>query len=312
MSLPLSGAQYTLRHGADEAVIASVGASVRSFTHDGRDLVVPFAADEVRPGYRGVTLVPWPNRIVDGRYSFGGRSFELPLTEPARGHALHGLGVWLDFEPVVVADDLVRLSAVIEPQSGYPWRIAVETTYALGAAGLVQTVRATNLSAEPAPFGTAPHPYLVAGAGRVDDWILELPASTVLHVDERLSPTDPRSVDADDPQRFDFRIPRTIGSAEIDHAYTDLAFADGVATVRVKDAAGRGVAMSWDATLPWVQIHTADLTPDQPAHRAGLAVEPMTCAPDAFNADRYAFETGLVVIEPGASFEAGWTIAPID
>lgn len=313
MPAPLSGTQFTLARGADAAVVASIGASLRSFQHNGRDLVVPYEADALRPGYRGVTLVPWPNRVVDGRYTFGGQEEQLPLTEPARGHALHGLAVWLDYRAVSVADDRVRLEAVVEAQTGYPYRVGIETTFTLSADGLVQTVRATNLSDEPAPFGTGPHPYLVAGAGRVDDWTLDLPAASVLHVDERLAPTVLRPVDDGEAQRFDFRIPRTIAGAAIDHAYTDLRRDDaGIATVRLTDAGGRGVAMRWDAACPWVQIHTADLDPANPAHRAGLAVEPMTCAPDAFNAPAYPFDTGLVVIEPGQSFEAGWAISAID
>jgi aldose 1-epimerase len=312
MPAPLSGTQFTLTRGDDTVVVASIGASLRSFQHAGRNLVVPYEADELRPGYRGVTLVPWPNRVVDGRYTFAGQEQQLPLTEPSRGHALHGLGVWLDYRAVAVAEDRVQLEAVIEAQTGYPWRLRIETTFTLTGDGLVQRVRATNLSDAPAPFGTGPHPYLVAGEGRVDDWTLELPAASVLHVDERLAPTVIRPVDDGDPQRFDFRIPRTIADAEIDHAYTDLQRnGSGITTVRLMDAAGRGVAMAWDAACPWVQIHTADLDPANPAHRAGLAVEPMTCAPDAFNAPAYPFDTGLVVIEPGQSFEAGWTIGAI-
>jgi aldose 1-epimerase len=312
MPAPLSGTQFTLTRGDDTVVVASIGASLRSFQHAGRDLVVPYEADELRPGYRGVTLVPWPNRVVDGRYTFAGQEQQLPLTEPSRGHALHGLGVWLDYRAVAVAEDRVRLEAVIEAQTGYPWRLQIETTFTLTGDGLAQRVRATNLSDASAPFGTGPHPYLVAGEGRVDDWTLELPAASVLHVDERLAPTVIRPVDDGDPQRFDFRIPRTIADAEIDHAYTDLQRnGSGITTVRLTDAAGRGVAMAWDAACPWVQIHTADLDPANPAHRAGLAVEPMTCAPDAFNAPAYPFDTGLVVIEPGQSFEAGWTIGAI-
>ena len=80
----LSGTQHALRAGDYEAVIASVGASLRSLTFDGRDLTVPFDADEVRPSYRGATLAPWPNRIVDGQYTFEGVERQVPLTEPAR------------------------------------------------------------------------------------------------------------------------------------------------------------------------------------------------------------------------------------
>lgn len=310
---PASGTQHALRSGDYEAVIASVGATLRSLTHLGRDLVVPFDADEVRPSYRGATLAPWPNRVVDGRFAFGGREFQLALTEPARSHALHGLAAWLDFEAIDKGPDHVTLAAVIQPQTAYPWRLVVTTTFALGPDGLTQSVTARNESAEPAPWGTGPHPYLVAGDGVVDDWTLELPAAEVLAVTpDRLIPTDVVPVDADDPARFDFREARVIGSVEIDHAYTGLVRgADGTATVRVTSAAGTGVEMSWDASCPWVQIHTAD-KPDPALSRLGLAVEPMTCAPDAFNAPAYRYDAGLLVIEPEASVTASWRIAAVD
>ncbi|HKP07535.1 MAG TPA: aldose 1-epimerase family protein [Microbacterium sp.] len=310
---PASGTQHALRAGDYEAVVASVGATLRSLTYRGRDLVVPFEADQVRPAHRGATLAPWPNRVVDGKYSFGDRDFQLPLTEPARSHALHGLAVWLDFEAIDKGPDHVTLAAVIQPQTFFPWRLVVTTTFSLGPDGLTQSVTAHNESEEPAPWGTGPHPYLVAGDGRVDAWTLELPAAQVLAVTpDRLIPTDLVPVDTDDPQRFDFRSPRAIGTAEIDHAYSGLIRdADGNATVRVTDAAGSGVEMTWDAACPWVQIHTAD-KPDAAQSRLGLAVEPMTCAPDAFNAGSYDYDAGLIVIEPEASVTASWRIAAID
>lgn len=308
-----SGTQHALRAGDYEAVIASVGASLRSLTYEGRDLTVPFDADEVRPSYRGATLAPWPNRIVDGKFTFDGVERQVALTEPARHHALHGLAGWLDFEAIDKSPSHVTLAAVITPQTGYPWRIVVTTTFSLDADGLTQTVTATNESPDAAPWGTGPHPYLVAGAGHVDDWTLELPADEVLAVTpDRLSPIGLRPVDADDAERFDFRAARRIGTVEIDHAYTALTRdADGFATVRLMDAGGRGVEMTWDAECPWVQIHTSDKGIGKPGHRTGLAVEPMTCAPDAFNADRYDYDTGLIVLEPGASAAASWRIAAL-
>lgn len=309
---PLSGTQHALRAGDYDAVIASVGATLRSLTHTGRDLVVPFEADEVRMGYRGATLAPWPNRVVDGRYSFGGEEYQLALTEPARSHALHGLASWLSFEAIDKGPDHVTLAAVIEPQTSYPWRIEVQSTFALTADGLTQTVRARNLSAEPAPWGTGPHPYLVAGASPLDTWTLTLPADEVLQVDDRLSPTVLDAVDAVDADRFDFREPRVLGAVEIDHAYAGLVRDDaGFATVRLTESSGSGVEMTWDAACPWVQIHTADKGAGKPGHRAGLAVEPMTCAPDAYNADRYDYDTGLIVLEPDAVAEASWRIAAV-
>lgn len=309
---PASGTQHALRAGDYEAVIASVGATLRSLTYRGRDLVVPFEADEVRPAHRGATLAPWPNRIVDGKYSFGGRDFQLGLTEPARGHALHGLATWLDFEAVDKGSDHVTLAAVIQPQTAYPWRVIVTARFELGPDGLTQSVTARNDSAEAAPWGAAPHPYLVAGEGRVDEWTLELPAAQVLEVTpDRLIPTELTSVEANDPERFDFRTARVIGAVEIDHAYSGLIRgSDGIATVRLTDSDGTGVEMSWDASCPWVQVHTAD-KPDPATSRLGLAVEPMTCAPDAFNAGSYDYDAGLLVVEPEASVTASWRIAAI-
>ncbi|PZU44191.1 MAG: galactose mutarotase [Microbacterium sp.] len=316
MTTPRSGRRHAIRSGGYEADIASVGATLRALRFDGRDLVVPFDADEVRPAYRGALLAPWPNRVIDGQYTFAGVPRRLALSEPDRGHALHGLAAWLDFALVGDAsDDAVTLAAVIEPQTGYPWRIRVETTFAVDARGLTQTVRAVNESADAAPFGTGPHPYLVAGPAPLDEWTLELPASDVLEVTpDRLAPVALHTVDAFDPDRFDRRDPRVLGAVELDHAYTALARdADGRAAVRLTDPSGSGVELSWDESCPWVQVHTADLPggPAHPFHRAGLAVEPMTCAPDAFNARRYDFDPGLRVIEPGASVTASWRLRAI-
>ncbi|MGL3150309.1 aldose 1-epimerase family protein [Microbacterium sp. A82] len=304
-SSPASGRQLRISAHGYEAVIASVGASLRMLTHEGRDLVVPFDADEVRPAYRGATLAPWPNRIVDGRYTFGGSAHQLPLTEPARGHALHGLVAWAEFTDRDVSDERVVLAAVIEPQGGYPFRVEVTVEFRLGADGLTQTVTGRNLGTDAAPWGTGPHPYLVGGAGRVDDWTLTLPASEVLTVtSDRLSPVAVEQVERH--PEWDFREARAIDDVFIDHAFTELSRVDGAAEVRVVAADGRGVALSWDESCPWVQVHTADLPADAENHRIGLAVEPMTCPPDAFNSG-----VDLVVLEPGAEAAASWRFAAI-
>lgn len=302
---PLSGRQLALAGHGYEAVIASVGATLRTLTHDGRDLVVPFDADEVRPAYRGATLAPWPNRVVDGRYAFDGVQHRLPLTEPARGHALHGLVGWLEFADRVVESDRVVLAAAIEPQAGYPFRVEVEVEYRLGADGLTQVVTGRNLGPDAAPWGTGPHPYLVAdapGRSAVDSWTLSLPASEVLTVTpDRLIPIAVEAVDRH-PQ-WDFRTPRPIGATFIDHAFTALDRDGGLARVEVRAADGTGTAISWDEACPWVQVHTADTPHDAATHRIGLAVEPMTCAPDAFTSG-----AGLVTLASGESHAASWTI----
>jgi aldose 1-epimerase len=305
---PISGRRVDLAHGAYTASIASVGASLRFLRHEGRDLVVPFDADEVRPAFRGAMLAPWPNRVVDGRYTFAGVEYQLALTEPSRGHALHGLAAWSDWELVASSTASATFRVVIEAQDGYPFRVQVSATYTLDDDGLRTEVEAVNLGDTDAPYGTGPHPYLVAGEGRVDDWTLELPASKVLTVTpDRLSPIAVEDFEGDDTRHFDFRTPRTIGDTFIDHAFTDLATGAhaGQVVVRVTSPGGTGVAMHWGDGLPWVQVHTAD-QPLPELDRLGLAVEPMTCPPDAFSTG-----TDLVVLAPNTPHRVSWTIAAL-
>jgi aldose 1-epimerase len=260
---------------------------------------VPFAEDEVRPLYRGVVLVPWPNRVVDGRYTFDGAAQQLSLTEPDRGHALHGLATWSDYRVVSRTKDAVVLETEIVAQAGYPHRLRVEVAYRLGEDGLETAITAVNTGPTRAPYGASGHPYLVGGPGRVDDWTFRLDAAQVLEVDpERLIPRGLGEV-AGTP--FDFAEPHRIGDLFIDHAFTGLR--EHRAVVAAED--GHGAELRWDAVAPWVQVHTAD-RPEPEYDRAGLAVEPMTCPPDAFNSG-----TDLVVLEPGESHTVAWTIAAV-
>lgn len=299
----LSGADITIRSGDTVASIATVGATLRSLQYGGRDLIVPFDAGTVRPAFRGAVLAPWPNRVVDGRYRFGGADHELALSEPRRGHALHGLVVWSDFAIVEQTADRAVLSTTIPAQIGYPFQVDVLVGYRVDGEGLHTTVTGSNTGPEAAPWGTAPHPYLVAGAGRVDDWTLTLPADSVLEVTEdRLIPTHIAPVSA----QFDMRTPTRIGDRFIDHAFTDIArAADGRATISLVAGDEHGVRMQFGPECAWVQVHTAD-QPEPSIDRLGLAVEPMTCAPDAFNAGE---ERGMIVLAPGASSAASWTIS---
>lgn len=302
-TVPASGTQYTLTSGPYRAVIASVGASLRTLEHDGRPLVTGFGADDVRPGYRGAVLVPWPNRVVDGHFYVDGRHHALALTEPERAHALHGLAAWADWTPVDVEEHALTLAHTISPQAGYPFRVRCEVTYSLSDEGLRWSVRATNVGTGRAPYGTGPHPYLVAGPEAVDAWEVSIPAERVLTVTpDRLVPTGVADVATYDGGTLDFRTPRAVGGTFIDHAYTGLLVDDaGLARVEVRSPSGTGVGMEWDTASPWLQVHTPEGPGD--AFRSGLAVEPMTCPPDAFNSHE-----DLVLLEPGSEHTVSWSI----
>ncbi|WP_424533878.1 aldose 1-epimerase family protein [Sphaerisporangium viridialbum] len=296
--------QYVLHGGDYRAEITPLGAALRVLRHGDRDLVASWPEEGPIPHYSGTLLAPWPNRLAGGAYTFQGERFEAPVNEPERGHALHGLVAFADWEAVellAVEDDhgFVRLAHTIEPSPAYPFRLALQVRYALGPDGLTTTLTAENVGDRPAPYGCGPHPWLIADDGAKEGWELELPAERVLRTDEVLLPTTLEPVAGTD---FDFRAPRRLGGTVLDEAFTGLA-ADpgGTAHVRLRGARG-GVRISWDAaTMPWVQVCTGTGF----GHR-GIAVEPMTCPADAFNSG-----TDLVVLDPGGKHEASWTISVV-
>lgn len=309
-----SGRQVRISGGGYTAEIASVGATLRSLSHRGRPLTATFGADEVRPASLGAGLLPWPNRIAGGAYEFAGRSEQLPITEPERGNAIHGLASWLDWDVVGLAADRVELSTRIAAQPGYPHSLEVTTQFRLGDGGLQWSITARNAGSTPAPYGVATHPYLRLPTGRADHWRLQVPAHEVLDVDEDTKlPRRLHAVAEFADAAFDFTSARRIGPQRIDHALTGIEADGKVARVELigpetaDPAEVSGVSLSWDPqALPWVQIFTADV-PDLPElDRRAVAVEAMTCPPDAFNSG-----TDLLVLDPGEAHEAMWTIAAL-
>lgn len=299
------GRDVRLTAGAYAVDVTTIGAGLRALRHHGRELVLSYPSDEVRPLSRGALLAPWPNRIADGRYRFAGAEHQLAVNEPARHNALHGLVSWERFEVTDETATAVTLVHRLVPQPGYPFDLELTVHHTVDEHGFTTTVTARNVGPAAAPYGVAPHPYLCAGAGTVDDWTLQVPADRVLQVTpDRLLPT---GLSAVEDAGLDFRDARTPHGVGIDHAFTGMAAdRDGLTRVQVQMAGGTGVMCEWDARLlPWVQVHTADLA-DPATTRRGMAVEPMTCPPDAFNSG-----TDLVELAPGAGHTLAFTIAAV-
>ncbi len=294
-----SGEQHVIEAAGYRAVVTECGAGLRTLEYDGRALVLGYPEDQQASGGRGQLLLPWPNRIADGRYTFEGRELQLPLTEVGRGHASHGLTRWASWRLLERAEDAVLLGYRLMSQPGYPWTVDLRASYSLSEAGLAVHVTATNQAERAAPFAAGAHPYLVAGSDGPDAWVLELPASTALETDDRLIPYARVDVEATD---LDFREPRPIGTTHLDHAFTDLTRDDdGRVRVRLTGAAG-DVTLWMDRHHRWVQAFTGP-----PGQREALAVEPMTAPPNAF-----ATGEDLLVLapagHPGDSVTVTWGI----
>ena len=292
-----SGEQVELSLGEQRAVVVGLGGGLRSYSVGERPLLDGYGAEEMCASGRGQLLAPWPNRIEDGTYEFEGQRLQLALDEPERRNAIHGLVRWSRWSVVEREDDRAALEYLLHPTPGYPFSLALRVEYSLGEDGLTVRVEATNVGPEACPYGIGAHPYLSAGEGLVDELELHVPAATALITDDRSIPVDRASVEGTD---LDFRKPKPIGRIELDHCFTDLERDDdGRARVRLGT-----VATLWvDESYPYLMLFTGDAMPDVARH--SLAVEPMTCAPNAFRSGE-----GLIRLEPGRSHGGTWGISP--
>jgi aldose 1-epimerase len=303
-----SGDQFEVAAGGYRAVVTESGATLRVLEYDGRALVDGFPEDQMSRAARGQLLVPWPNRIGDGAYSFDGHDLQLGLTEPERHNATHGLARWAAWTPEEHTSTSVSLSYRLMAQTGYPWTLDLHVLYDLSADGLTVTQTATNLGDRPAPYASGAHPYLSAGPGPVDTWELTLPASLRLLSDERQLPIGEKPV-AGTP--YDFRMARPVRDLVLDHAFGELARdADDVAVAQVHNpATGHGVALWVDRHHPWLMVYSAD---DGSARaRCAVAVEPMTAPPDAFRSGRDLL-TLAPAGKPGDEVSVSWGIRALE
>ncbi|GEP38554.1 aldose 1-epimerase [Nocardioides psychrotolerans] len=306
--IPPSGDQFEISGGGYRAVVTESGAALRSLTYAERSLVDGFGEDEMSYGGRGQLLMPWPNRIRDGRYSFGGTEHQLALTEPRRGNASHGLARWVAWSVEEHTGHSVSLQYRLMAQSGFPWTLDLHVTYDVSADGLTVTQTATNTGTTPAPYACGAHPYLSVGPGPVDTWELTLPANTRTLTDERLLPVGRESVEG---TSYDFRVARPLRGVELNHTFTDLARdRHGIATTQLRDpATGRGVALWVDEHVRWLLLYTADDVPG--LERRSIAVEPMSAGADAFRSGE-----DLVTLaptgEPGDELSVSWGVRAVD
>jgi len=296
-----SGEQIEIRSEDQQAVVVTVGGGLRSYVVGGRALLDGYGAGEMSTSGRGQILIPWPNRLQDGSYEFGGRRHQLPLNEPMRHNAIHGLVRWSTWTVAERQPHRVVMEHVLHPQPGYPFSLGISIEYALSRNGLLVRTTATNRGPHACPFGAGAHPYLTLGTATIDGLILQAPGATVLRSDDRGLPTGKKALAGTD---YDFRRPKRIGAIKLDHAFTDLERdADGIARVELCDSSrDRRLSLWVDHSYPYLMLFSGDPLPD--VARRSLAVEPMTCPPNSFRTGE-----ALIRLEPGAAFTGTWGIA---
>jgi aldose 1-epimerase len=296
---PPSGDQFVITAGDQQATIVEVGGGIRTYHVADRDVLQPYPVEAMCDGAHGAPLIPWPNRLADGRYTFDGVDYQVALTEPEKHNAIHGFLHWRPWQPIHQTQNRISMAATLYPLEGYPFALDIRIDYRLDAAGLTVTTTATNIDERACPYGSGQHPYLSPGSGRIDDCTVQLAAHTRITTDpQRELPTGTESVDG---TPFDFRAGRTLGDLQVDHAFTDLdRDAEGRAWVSLTGPDGRTAQLWVDEAYPIIELYTADtLAADR--RRRGLGTEPMTCPPNAF-------QTGhqVVRLEPGQSTTSTW------
>ncbi|GLW32028.1 aldose 1-epimerase family protein [Actinoplanes regularis] len=296
-----SGVQWSIEADGRRAVLAEVGGTLRSFSSGGVELLDGFAADEISPGSAGQILAPWPNRIRDGRYTFQDETYQLALSEPGRHNAIHGLVNWSRWRAVEHAASAVTLAYDLPPQVGYPWALSLRTRWSVSAEGLRSVQEVVNTSDADAPWGYSVHPYLRLPGVSVDDTVLQVPAKTRLLADARLLPLGAVKVAGSE---YDYAEPRRIGAAILDTTFGDIDFGpDGLTEVVLADPDSDTRITLWaDEKFKYWQIFTGDTLHGE-RHRRSVAIEPMTCPPDAFRSGR-----DLIVLAPGETWTTAWGI----
>jgi aldose 1-epimerase len=304
VTVPLTGLQYEIEAGPYRATVTQLGAGLRELLVSGEPVIDGYRADELPPAAAGQLLTPWPNRIDGGRYAFAGGDYQLALTEPAHGNAIHGLTRWAAWTAVRHDASAVLLRSAPHGQQGYPFCLEIDAEYRLDpGTGLHVAIAAHNRGGHAAPYGNGSHPYLTARTPSIDECELTLPAAFWLPADDRGIPSGPLT--AVDGTPFDFRQPRPIGDTRLDHALTGLSRdGEGRAWAHLAAGGNKGARVSlWAGPgYRWLQVFSGDpLGPDR--RRKAVAIEPMTCPPNAF-----ATADDLLVLEPGDSVTHTWGI----
>lgn len=276
-----SGDQVEIRYGEQRAVVVEVGGGVRAYDVAGEAVLDGYDVEQMVDGARGQPLIPWPNRLHTGRYTWDGAEHVVPLDEPEQGNALHGVTRWRSWHPLEVGAASVTMGLRLRPLPAYPFHLELAVRYTLSDDGLTVTTTAKNVGLQAAPYAHGAHRYITVGTERIDDAVLHLPAATWLPTDADQIPTGRAPVEG---TAYDFRSPRALGATEMDYAFTDLDRGGGgrVELVLASPDDARRVTVWVDEHYPYLEVFTGDALPDASRRRQGLGVEPMTCPPDAF------------------------------
>lgn len=286
--------------GAFVSILPTRGATVHELGLPGPDGVVHSVMQPMRTRIevlrhrwaKGAQLAPWPNRIQGASYEFQGQTYSPAKNfRPQGGHAIHGLVMFESTRLVskVPVHGTMEFTLQSKGWQGYPFPVKMSFRFGLEATeGFRMETEIENVGAGPCPVGHGWHPYFRLGDS-IKPNLLHLPAGRRLPMTSRAVPDGSRV------EWNAFAKPAPIGEDFLD-ACVELSAKSGKATSRLIDTDKRLALDVWQETgagkYGYVQVFTHP-------RRHCLAIEPMTCAPNAFQNGM-----GLVVLKPGESLRA--------
>ncbi|MBC2681291.1 aldose 1-epimerase family protein [Corynebacterium anserum] len=297
-----------LSAGDYRASVSTFGGGTRMLTYRGRSLLTGFEVGQFPPLSSGTLLAPWPNRTAEGVFSHDGELYSLEITEPGRATAIHGFVATSVWEVEQRSGSAVVLRLNSERRQGWPWPLEMRVRWSLDAAtGLRAEFSVVNRADSSCPFGLGWHPYLSAHGAALEECTVFLPVRTNLPLDGvRNLPAGPEIPAVKILPTVDQGV--QMAGVWLDHCFGEVERTEGKSekkgcevakgvdtntgerlgdvprsTVVLTNAQGDGVQLWADEQFGWYQVFTAD-----PARREGypgvgraLAVEPMTCPPNA-------------------------------
>lgn len=293
----MRSAFLTLRHGDLSAIVApEAGGSLAAFSAGGRQMLRSFdlrgaGAEAANPlAMACYPLVPFSNRIAQGRFTFHGRRVALtpdPISPP---HAIHGIGWRRAWSVEAVSESEATLS--LRHDAGeWPWSFTARETFALDDEALTITLTLTNRAGEPMPGGLGLHPFF---PGRARARL----AAHLPFVWETAPDRLPlRRVAV--PPAWDFSAPRVLAPLALDHCFS---------------GGGGPVLIDWEdcpLALRLERQGSDHLVIYAPQDQDFFCVEPVSHVPDAVNRPEGADVTGLVALAPGAEMRLSCRFAVI-
>lgn len=237
-------------------------------------------------------LVPFSNRIRNGRFTFNGHDVQLTPNFLPEPHAIHGYGWKTAWEVIKQADDSLTIGYSYEGGE-WPFPYSATQSFTLSGDELKVALRVQNEGAETMPVGFGIHPFFVRTRQ----------TKLIASVDgEWLSGADSMPTELV-PLASDRRLDRGIDPDQVavDNNFTGW---DGIAAVEWADR-GLRVVMRAEGPFAFLVVYT-------PAGKDFLCAEPATNMLDAFNQAKARTDTGTIELEPGEEVSGVVTFSPED